>query len=155
MKKRLLSFLVAVCLFIPCMFMLTACGKADVTGTYTGYSVSVNDTVWTKEQYEARKDASDLTEAETMLLNLAEELFENNATFEIKDDNTFVSAVREGENADTQTGTWTLDGDKLTLTFDVEDGNEPYTQELTFEDGKLVMTQTFGEMTMKMVLAKN
>ena len=40
MKKRLLSLLVAVCLFIPCMFMLTACGKANVAGTYSVYSVS-------------------------------------------------------------------------------------------------------------------
>ena len=155
MKKRLLSFLVAVCLFIPCMFMLTACGKADVTGTYTVYSVSVNDTTWTKEQYEARKEAADLTEGEEMLKMYAGFMFESATSFELKDNNTFTTTSTMGIDTETQTGTWTLDGDKLTLTFDVEEGDEPYTQELTYSDGKLIMTESEEGMTMKMVLAKN
>ena len=155
MKKRLLSFLVAVCLFIPCMFMLTACGKADVTGTYTVYSVSVNDTTWTKEQYEARKEAADLTEGEEMLKMYAGFMFESATSFELKDNNTFTTTSTMGIDTETQTGTWTLDGDKLTLTFDVEEGDEPYTQELTYSDGKLIMSESEEGMTMKMVLAKN
>lgn len=31
MKKKIISFLIAVCLFVPCLFMITACGGDDKT----------------------------------------------------------------------------------------------------------------------------
>lgn len=156
MKKRLLSLLVAVCLFIPCMFMLTACGKANVAGTYTVYSVSVNETTWTKEQYEARKEASDLTEAEETLISNGSYLFEMEMTFELKDDNTFTTTSSMFGQTMTQTGTWAKDGNKITITMTPEEeGEEANVQEYTFEDGKLVMSMTEDDMTITITLAKN
>lgn len=156
MKKRLLSFLVAVCLFIPCMFMLTACGKANVTGTYSIYSVSYNDITWTKEQYEANKESEDLTETEEEFLMYAAMMFESAMSFELKDDNTFTTSSTMFGQTSTETGTWSKDGDKITITMNPEEeGDETESQELTYSDGKLVMSMTEEDMVITITLAKN
>ena len=154
MKKRLLSLLVAVCLFIPCMFMLTACGKANVAGTYSVYSVSYNDITWTKAQYEANKESEELTEPEEEFLSYAAMMFESAMSFELKDDITS-SSTMFGQTS-TQTGTWAKDGDKITITMNPEEeGDEVESQELTYSDGKLVMSMTEEDMTITITLAKN
>ena len=156
MKKRLLSLLVAVCLFIPCMFMLTACGKANVAGTYSVYSVSYNDITWTKAQYEANKESEELTEPEEEFLMYASMMFESAMSFELKDDNTFTSSSTMFGQTSTQTGTWAKDGDKITITMTPEEeGDEVESQEMTYADGKLVMSMTEDDMTITITLAKN
>ena len=42
MKKKVLSFILAICLIVPCMFMLTACGK-DEPKTLAGKTIRCSD----------------------------------------------------------------------------------------------------------------
>lgn len=139
MKKKFLSLLVAVCMFIPCLFMLTACGN-KLEGTYTLHSVTIGETTWTKADYEEKKESTDLSEEEQDMLFA----FGMNISIEIKDDGTCSYSMTFGEETETMDGTWTQDGDKVTITFD----GDP--QEFTYKDGKLS-----GSMDgMTMVLAK-
>ena len=43
MKKKVLSFILAICLIIPCMFMLTACGGDDEPKSLAGKTIRCSD----------------------------------------------------------------------------------------------------------------
>jgi hypothetical protein len=116
MKKKILSLLVAVCLFIPCLFMLSACGDT-VVGKYTLSEVGMGEVSWTKEQYEEKKDSDDLDETEQMLLFMAAVMFgsEDDVTIEFKEDGTcFIDGSIMGQET-TEEGTYTVDGDRITI----------------------------------------
>ena len=158
MRKKLLSLLVAVCLIVPCMFMLTACGKTNTAaGTYSISAISMGDITWTAAQYAEKKDAVDLTEPEEDFKMYAQYMFESETTFELKDDNTFSTTSTLLGETETQTGTWTQDGNKVTLTFDLEEGEtEADVQEATYSNGTLTLSNDMGDdFVMTVVLSKN
>ena len=158
MRKKLLSLLVAVCLIVPCMFMLTACGKTNTAaGTYSISAISMGDITWTAAQYAEKKDAVDLTEDEEDFKMYAQFMFESETTFELKDDNTFSTTSTLLGETETQTGTWTQDGNKVTLTFDLEEGEtEADVQEATYSNGTLTLSNDMGDdLVMTVVLSKN
>ena len=51
MKKKFLTFLLAICLILPCAFALTACGKDDDKLTKTQYLTMLNDVSTACENY--------------------------------------------------------------------------------------------------------
>ena len=158
MRKKLLSLLVAVCLIVPCMFMLTACCKTNTAaGTYSISAISMGDITWTAAQYAEKKDAVDLTEEEEDFKMYAQYMFESETTFELKDDNTFSTTSTLLGETETQTGTWTQDGNKVTLTFDLEEGEtEADVQEATYSNGTLTLSNDMGDdFVMTVVLSKN
>ena len=135
MKKKILSLLVAICMFIPCLFMLTACGN-DLVGSYTVYSATMGETTLTKADYDAKAGAGTLNEVEEEL----GEILASSQTLELKKDNTFVMTAVYGDETITTNGTWTEDGDKVTLNVTAEEDDEAEAVVLTVKDGKLVMT---------------
>lgn len=139
MKKRILSFLVAVCLLVPCMF-LVACGNT-VEGKYSLHSIKFGELTWTKADYEAKAEATDLTEAEQSLVMVWGFMGESEPTIELKKDGTVVMTATYDEEVETTNGTWTKDGDTITLTITEGEGEEAeeYTQTLKYVEGKLVM----------------
>ena len=135
MKKRILSFLVAVCLLVPCMF-LVACGNT-VEGKYSLYSIKYGDVTWTKADYEAKAESADLTEPEQMMAAVCSYIFEAAPTIELKKDGTVVMESTYEDEVETTNGTWTKEGDTITFT---EAGEDPEVMTLKLVDGKLVMT---------------
>ena len=72
----------------------------------------------------------------------------NSSTMEIKKDGTVVMiSVMEGQTM-TEEGTWEFEDDVLTITA------EGSSSTLSYEDGKLVMTQSMGDAELKMFLEK-
>ena len=133
MKKKILSLLVAVCLFVPCLFMMTACGKEDVYGKYTIQSVTIDETTMTRAQYEEITDASNLDDNE----NDCYWIFVQNTTIELKEDGTFtLSFDEEGTEPTSANGNWTKDGDNLKLCID---GSDESLYDATLKDGKLTI----------------
>jgi hypothetical protein len=148
MKKKILMFLMAVCLFVPCM-ILTACGKVDITGKYevSSYSMEMLGTSssYSKEDYQALKDKAegDLTPEEQSTLEMLDGIFVQNITF--NEDGTFAYETVVIE-AVTVTGNWNLDGDTLTLTF-AEDSDmaQAGMTEMTFTvDGDTLTSDMMG-----------
>lgn len=135
MKKRILSFLVAVCLLVPCMF-LVACGNT-VEGKYSLYSIKYGDVTWTKADYEAKAESADLTEPEQMMAMVWGFIGESAPTIELKKDGTVVMESTYEDEVETTNGTWTKEGDTITFT---EAGEDPEVMTLKLVDGKLVMT---------------
>lgn len=155
MKKKILSFMLAVCLFVPCLFMLTACGNSGVVGKYSLYAISSEGITWTKADFEAKVDSEDLSEIEQGLMVMASMLFEENAiTLELKDDNTVVFAMSMMGQTEETTGTWTQDGDKITMTPNDEDADADDVLEITIVDGKLVVAEFMGEDGATLTFAK-
>ena len=152
MKKKILSFIVAVCLFIPCLFMLSACGSDSVVGKYTLSEVGMGEVSWTKEQYEEKKDSDDLDETEQMLSYMAAMMFgsENDVTIEFKEDGTcFIDGSIMGQET-AEEGTYTVDGNKIIL-----DGEDSEEAQMIYENGKIIVSITQGEQTIKMIFTKN
>ena len=145
MKKKLLSLLVAVCMFVPCLVMLTACGN-NVVGKYSLYSLTYGEITVTKDDL----GAENLDPEKAAFIEMfGEEMFA--ATIELKDDNTAIM----GGDGDEMTGTWSQDGDKITITLAVEEGDVDQTQVFTFADGKLSYSMGEGEEAVTMTFAKN
>ena len=147
MKKKLLSLLVAVCLFIPCLFMLSACGN-NVVGKYTVSEITMGDTTWSKAEFEEKKDSEDLNATEKMFVEMCASFFELN--FEFKEDGVCVQSHKVlGEERSVE-GTYTVDGDKVVVT------SEGDSKEATFKDNTLTITDDLGDNTqLIVVLAKN
>lgn len=147
MKKKLLSLLIAVCLFIPCLFMLSACGN-NVVGKYTVSQITVGDTTWTKAEFEEKKDSEDLNETEKMFIEMYASFFEFN--YEFKEDGVCVQSHEVLGVEKSVEGTYTVDGDKVVVTAEGD------SDELTFKDNTLTFTDKLGENTqLIIVFAKN
>ena len=148
MKKKLLSLLVAVCLFIPCLFMLSACGN-NVVGKYTVSEITMGDTTWSKAEFEEKKDSEDLNATEKMFVEMCASFFELN--FEFKEDGVVVQTANVLGVETSEEGTYTVDGDKVVITYSKGDSDE-----LTFKDNTLTCTEDLGANTQfKIVFAKN
>ena len=147
MKKKLLSLLVAVCLFIPCLIMLSACGN-NVVGKYTVSEITMGDTTWSKAEFEEKKDSEDLNATEKMFVEMCASFFELN--YEFKEDGVCVQTHKVLGVERSVDGTYTVDGDKVVVT------SEGDSEELTFKDNTLTFTDDLGENTqLIVVLAKN
>ena len=93
--KKVFSFMLAICLIIPCAMFFVACGE-NPAGTYQVTSVSFGSISITREQYEAMSDTEKedystvfemkmaLNEDGTVTQILGEET-EDNGTWEFKD----------------------------------------------------------------------
>ena len=152
MKKKILSLLVAVCLIVPCMILAACWGAKGPEGKYSIHSISVGEIVWTAEDYEAKKDATDLEGAEGFLQMIGSVCFGEDAmTVELKEDKTFVVVGSMGEGPEEKTGTWTLDGETLTLT-NSEAEDDPLV--FTYKDGTISYSTEEGPMTVTITLKK-
>ena len=125
MKK--FKLLVATMLVAVMAFAFAACGGSPVVGTWKVTSATFGG----------------------VSVDIEEVMGEgNSSTIEIKKDGTVImTSVMEGQTM-TEEGTWEFEDDVLTITA------EGSSSTLSYEDGKLVMTQTVAETEMKMFLEK-
>ena len=148
MKKKLLSLLVAVCLFIPCLFMLSACGN-NVVGKYTVSEITMGDTTWSKAEFEEKKDSEDLSLTEKMFVEMCSAFFD--MSLELKEDGVAAQTISVGGVEQSVECTYTVDGDKVVVSAE---GSEDI--ECTFKDNTLISTQDMGMDTqLIIVFAKN
>lgn len=154
MKKKLISMIAIICMLIPCLFSLASCSlfDEDVTGTYSIAQITISSgetsLTYTKADYEAM-DPKNLETEEQAIYTILSGFFQANMSFEIKGDNTFVSTNKGGS----LTGTWSLDGNTLTLTY--AEGSEMESNTLTYSDGNLILIDTNGESTFTITFSKN
>ena len=114
MKKKFLSFVLALCLIIPGIALLSACNNNSPVGTYTLSKSTVGSEIYTVEYYNALKEKYGQTETDEWtedkgLFESLKELFEGSLT--IYENGVFVLSRPNM----TMGGTWTIDGDNLIL----------------------------------------
>ncbi|MBQ1410558.1 MAG: lipocalin family protein [Oscillospiraceae bacterium] len=141
MMKRIIS-LTLVVLMIAAMFV--GCGSSSLEGTYKIKSINGKDVMsFFREQIaESGEEDTEITDAdvESFLKMMGIENVDEFVTITFASDGTLkASAIGEEE-----TGTWTLDGEKLTMTIDGDD------QTATFKNGEI----TVDMEGMNMVLGK-
>lgn len=78
MKKKLLSLVLAVCLIIPCAFMMTACGKK-------AYSISGKTLEYTDRVKVVWKDGATDAEKSAFLANFGENMTEETLANQFKE----------------------------------------------------------------------
>ena len=141
MMKRIIS-LTLVVLMIAAMFV--GCGSSSLEGTYKIKSINGKDLMsYFREQIaEMGGEDTEITDAdvESFLKLMGIENVDEFVTFTFASDGTLKASVI-GEEV---TGTWTLDGEKLTMTIDGDD------QTATFKNGEIAV----NEEGMNMVLGK-
>ncbi len=134
--KRIVS-LTLVVLMIAALFV--GCGSDSVPGTYK--LKKINDKS-IKEFYEEIAKAAGV-DLSTMGVDVNK--MEDMITITLKDDGTveMKGSFEMDEDAEDQvaTGTWTQDGDKVTITVDGD------AQECTFKSGELTITESGMSMT--------
>ena len=134
--KRIVS-LTLVVLMIAALFV--GCGSDSVPGTYK--LKKINDKS-IKEFYEEIAKAAGV-DLSTMGIDVNK--MEDMITITLKDDGTaeMKGSFEMDEDAEDQvaTGTWTQDGDKVTITVDGK------AQECTFKSGELTITESGMSMT--------
>ncbi len=124
---------------------LAACGgdSGGVAGTY-----EIDKTALEKMAIEGAKEKAKVDELpEAALAMIKQGLKDMKATLVIKSDGTWAgSAAMPGKPKEEGSGTWTMDGDKLTMVTTMKDG-KPATEEeeddvATYKDGALLMTDS-------------
>ena len=138
--KRIVS-LTLVVLMVAALFV--GCGSSDsLDGTYKLKAIDGKNV---KEYFTAIAEKGGKT-LQTVLdfMGIDENTLDNLMTLVLKSDGTFSLNSKMDAEEKSYDGTWTQDGDKLTLTMD----NEP--QEFTLKDGELTlelkgMTMTLGK----------
>ena len=138
--KRIVS-LTLVVLMVAALFV--GCGSSDsLDGTYKLKAIDGKNV---KEYFTAIAEKGGET-LQTVLdfMGIDENTLDNLMTLVLKSDGTFSLNSKMDAEEKSYDGTWTQDGDKLTLTMD----NEP--QEFTLKDGELTlelkgMTMTLGK----------
>ena len=152
MKKKFLSFVLALCLIIPGIALLSACNNNSPVGTYTVSSITMrtgetevrtftlDDYNTMKQQYE--QNPPENIEDEFLLSNL-EIFFTLKLTF--YEDGNFVMTYLGYPQA----GTWALNGDTLITIFTSEDGE--HVERSTYSNNTITM---LSEDT-KVVCVKN
>lgn len=147
MKKRILSFVLAICLLIPGLFAFAGCNdKPDAAvGTYHLEAVQFEgqEETYTKAKYQEMKDREDLSEFEQSFITILAQFYEQEFSITLKKDKTF-SITEFGETAD---GTWTRDGNAIKLTATVME--EKQTFEATFNNTTLTMADNGVTFTFK------
>ena len=132
MKKKILSFVLAMCMMFPCALLLTACGGGLELGV--DYKVDNVEVVWGSEE-EKTAILGTKTEEE-YLANYKN----NTGKIKFNEDGTMISTDPEGEE---RTYYYTADGDILKIYTDQEKQNEVL--ELTVEGNKLVQKYTVSD----------
>ena len=138
--KRIVS-LILVVLMVAALFV--GCGSSDsLDGTYKLKAIDGKNV---KEYFTAIAEKGGET-LQTVLdfMGIDENTLDNLMTLVLKSDGTFSLNSKMDAEEKSYDGTWTQEGDKLTLTMD----NEP--QEFTLKDGELTfavdgMTMTLGK----------
>jgi len=149
--KKFTKIIACACLALCCALMFTACG-GGYKGTYSLYSVTVTvgtDTITvTKNQYDAavaKQEAGDeaLTQEEEMIVMIGSEMFSATMQIILKDDGIVEQIMQEeGEEPEIMAGTYTVDGETLTITADND------TQTATIKDGVIIVSNEDMGMTM-------
>ena len=118
MKKKFLSFVLALCLIIPGIALLSACNNNSPVGTYTLSKSTVGSEIYTVEYYNALKEKYGQTDESTD----PDEWTEERKTFEVLKVlfSTEITLYESGALVVNQpdiiiSGTWTIDGDNLIL----------------------------------------
>ena len=137
MMKRIVS-LTLVVLMVAALFV--GCSSNSPAGKYKVKSVNGDD-FKTYLAKEANKETLDADTEKLMLDTFKVSSIDEIMTMEIKDDNSFTMNMM-GQEA---TGTWKLDGEKLTLTVDND------ASDCTFKGGEITMEVSDD---MKVVFAK-
>ncbi|MBQ4558620.1 MAG: hypothetical protein IJA61_04530 [Clostridia bacterium] len=136
MKKKILSLVLAICLIVPCVFMLTACGGLKTGVEYKLKEVSV---VWPNDETkELVLGMAEMTEEE-FNANISESI-DNGLSFTFNEDGT-VSATQGGET-DEEVMYYTLDGDTITIYDSEEKTEDDIEMSLKVDGSKLIMEQT-------------
>ena len=154
MKKKFLSLVLAICLIIPGIVMLSACGKTGPAGVYSVSSVttvmdgSTEAQTFTVEDYNTAKAALEQNPDDMvngMIVMMLTMFFEMDLT--VNEDGTFTMTIDVMGEEETMSGTWTQEGDTLSLT-----GGEE-TATATYKNNTLTMTEPESESTV--VFSKN
>lgn len=151
--KKFVKTIISICLVLCCALMLTACG-GRLEGTYRLYSVSAEmggQTVTvTVDEYNTlmEKEEADLTDEESAKLSIGSAIFVINQALTFKGGEAKLSITDdEGNVLQEKTGTYTLDGEDLSVVY----GEEP-AQTATYKNGQIIiespMGPTGGPMTM-------
>lgn len=139
--KKIVSIILAAVMVLA---FAAACSTAKVEGKYVVKSIDGKGILdYIKE--EAELEGVDL-ETILSMMGLTEETISELMTVELKEDKTAVMTMIGEEN---ETGTWKLDGNKVTITS--EDGESA---EFTYNNGELTYKMTEGEESHEMVLVK-
>ena len=126
--KKILTILIATLLCICCVGMV-ACGGDGVEGVYKFKSMTYEG-----ETYEIGDEApwgDDILSADSN-------------TFELKEDGTVVSTSKVAGQTETQNGTWTKDGNTITVVMTV--GSQSQTVTMTL-DGNVLTYNVMEGMT--------
>ena len=120
MKKRILSFVLAICLLIPGLFAFAGCNttKPDVAvGTYQLESVQATgwESAHTKAQYEEMKNKEELSEYEQSIIFILAQLFESENSIKLYSNKTFTMSMAGESNS----GEWARSEDVIVMTATV------------------------------------
>ncbi len=148
MKKRILTFVLAICLLIPGLFVFAGCNdKPDVAvGTYQLESVQFQgqQEAFTKEDYQTKKnDLENLSPEEQGVLTMLGMYFETDNKITLNKDNT-ATMLGMGE---TRNGTWTRTDKIVKITTTVEEQTQ--TMEFALQDNFLIITEQGSTLTYK------
>jgi len=148
-KKKILSLLIAVCLFVPC-FLFAACSSSEI-GVYMMYSIKSNDVSLTKAEYDRKMVNDDFTDEERNIA-FAFSVFKS---IELKEDGKCVINLLDFSDEDgrivAHPGTWTRDRGKITIDPETD---EIETMEATYVRGRLTITDVTDDEVMTIVFAK-
>lgn len=148
MKKKILMFLMAVCLFVPCM-ILTACGQPAVVGKWEVSEVTKDmggeTTSYTKEEFLEMKEgsSSELGELNQAIVSMLESFM--NQTLTIEEDESFTYSMSEMTETMSVTGTWVLEDNLLKLTAlefsETPEDLDNNVMTFKFENDSLIMSE--------------
>jgi hypothetical protein len=150
--RKIKVFLVSLLAMVLGLFCFVACGEGNIEGTYKFSSITMQNPM-----YDAENPVSGVEEYITVKVG---EMFDPTGsgmgiTFsadfmvvELKADGVLSVTSAMGGEPETMTGTWTQDGDKVTLTMTVE--GEAESQEATVKGDTLVLDMDgMGSVTLK------
>lgn len=150
MKKTLATFLAALTLSL-----VSACGggagaAASAAGVYTLDKAAFKQTMLASMPEEAKK--------EKMAMEMVDKMADGmNVSIELKADGTATMSIKTEmmgqKKDDTETGTWKLDGNKLTMTTKEKDGKEE-TKTADYANGSFTVEHEDGGQKMKMTFKK-
>lgn len=144
--------IVSVVLSVVAMTFLASCGgdaAASAAGKYALDKAALEELMKAEMPADAPKEGP---AAEAAMKMMQEMMKGFDGSIELKADNTFtMSMTMMGQKQDA-TGTWKLDGDKLSMTAKV-DGKDD-TKEAKFADGVISIEEKNGDKTMSMKFKK-
>jgi len=137
MKKKILSLVLAIAVFLPCMFMLVACGGGFKEGVY--YKMDKVELVCESQEIEEKLDALITLSGKT------EEEFLNQFKSDVK--MIFEEGVCKGYQGEKEVGKYYYTAeDGVVKCYLKEDKTEEPIQELKIEGNNLVQVTEFSQI---------